>query len=548
MIKCLILLIICAVYVRATTLPMEVGHDNVKAIKIQGNKFVTSEGYQFYIKGIAYQRNREEHDSFVNDGFGYIDPLANKTTCLRDLKYLQQLNVNVVRVYQIDPSKNHDICMDAFASKGIYVLLDLAEPETSINRNNPTWNIDVFDRYKYVIDSMHKYNNVLGFFAGNEVSNSLVNIDASPFVKAAIRDSKSYMKSKGYRNIPVGYASNDDSDIRNNVADYFSCGDSSERADFFGLNMYEWCGYSSYSTSGYRDRTFEFGKSTIPVFFSEFGCNTMTPRPFTEVEALYGLTMSKVWSGGIAYEYFQHGNKYGVVKETKNGSIVPLDDFNILSSRYNLNTPKQTSIVMAETNETNLQQCPQSSDWKASEKLPPTPDRGKCECLQSSLSCILTPFKEVREEDLLNEVCSKIDCKEIAADGIHGQYGKFSDCSLNQKVSFALDKYYSLHNKTGDACNFNERAVLITNNDRSDLRSIFLRDGRTCEDALKDAESHDKEVQNSGQQKVSPTFDGYASFESQNKTEIAKSLAASYKNTISSLFGLGLLAILKYLF
>lgn len=535
--------------VAATTL--DGGNDHkelkLKPIKIQGNKFISPDGYQFYLKGIAYQRNREEGDNFVNNGFGYIDPLANSTTCLRDLSYLEQLNVNVVRVYQIDPSKNHDFCMDAFAAKGIYVLVDLAEPETSINRNNPSWNIDIFDRYKSVIDAMHKYDNILGFFAGNEVSNSLVNIDASPFVKAAIRDSKEYMKIKGYRNIPVGYASNDDAEIRNNIADYFTCGDADEQADFFGLNMYEWCGYSSYSTSGYRDRTFEFGKSSVPVFFSEFGCNIMSPRPFTEVEALYGLTMSKVWSGGIAYEYFQHGNKYGVVKELENGSILPLDDFSILSSRYNLNTPKQIPLVLADTNSTTTKECPDNNNWKVSQLLPPTPDRGKCECLQSSLSCILTPFKAVQEEDLLNEVCSKIDCQEIKADGVLGTYGKFADCSLNQKVSFALDKYYTLNNKTEETCNFNERAVLITNNDKSDLKGILLRDGRTCEDALKDVESHDKKIQNSGQGKVPPTFEGYTSFESQNKTEISKS-SASFKKTFTPISSLMALAIFRYLF
>lgn len=378
-------------------------------ISISGNKFVDSKGYQFFLKGIAYQKMRQEGDSFEDlDAAGYIDPLANTATCMRDLEYLHQLNVNVVRAYQIDPNKNHDACMNAFAAKGIYVLCDLPEPETSINRNDPHWDIGLFDRYKAVVDSMSKYNNLLGFFAGNEISNSVANTDSAPFAKAAIRDTKKYIKEKGYRNIPVGYASNDDAKIRAEVSQYFICGeDLDAKADFFGLNMYEWCGYSSYSTSGYRERTSEFANFQIPIFFSEFGCNIVNPRPFTEVEALYGLTMSKVWSGGIAYEYFQHENNYGVVMENSDGSITPLEDFATLSSRYANNHPKKVKVKNSSTLTNST--CSTNEFWEASGDLPQAPDRGKCECLQLTLSCIMTPYQKVKENELLNEVCSKVD-------------------------------------------------------------------------------------------------------------------------------------------
>lgn len=104
--------------------------------------------------------------------------------------------------------------MNALADAGIYVVADLSEPGLSINRDDPEWNTALFERYTKVVDVMAKYTNTLGFFAGNEVSNAKNNTNASAFVKAAVRDMKTYIKSKNYRTIGVGYATNDDADIR----------------------------------------------------------------------------------------------------------------------------------------------------------------------------------------------------------------------------------------------------------------------------------------------------------------------------------------------
>ena len=158
---------------------------------------------------------------------------------------------------------------------------------------------------------MAKYTNTLGFFAGNEVSNQKNNTYASAFVKAAVRDTKAYIKTKDYRPIGVGYATNDDADIREDLANFFDCGKTEESIDFWGYNIYSWCGESSFTKSGFDVRTKEFKDYNVPVFFAEYGCNTPRPRLFTEVGALYGDEMNDVWSGGIVYMYFEEENEYG---------------------------------------------------------------------------------------------------------------------------------------------------------------------------------------------------------------------------------------------
>jgi hypothetical protein len=241
----------------------------------------------------------------------YTDPLTDPAGCRRDIPLLQQLQTNTIRVYAINPDQDHSQCMQMLQDAGIYVLADLGQPSLSINRDSPAWDQQLYARYTSVIDSLQNYTNVLGFFAGNEVSNNATNTNASAFVKAAVRDMKAYIKRNNYRTMGVGYATNDDASIRSNLADYFNCGSTDSSIDFWGYNIYSWCGDSSYQKSGYDVRTEEFSNYSVPVFFAEYGCNQGGPRMFTEVQALYGNQMTPVWSGGIVYMYFEEANNYG---------------------------------------------------------------------------------------------------------------------------------------------------------------------------------------------------------------------------------------------
>lgn len=447
-----------------------------------GSKFFfENTGEQFFMKGIAYQPspqelktqkssndvkdNMKEENNF-EENVRYIDPLGNPNICLRDIPYFKRLGINTIRVYAIDPQQNHDICMNALRDSGIYVILDLSEPNISINRENPTWDITIWKRYMSVIDCMHSYRNILGFFAGNEVTNDLSNTEASAFVKAAIRDTKNYIHKKQYRHIPVGYSTNDDINTRNALSKYFICGDI--KVDFYGINMYEWCGYSSFEISGYKERTQEFKNFPVPIFFSEFGCNLIRPRPFTEIKALYGPQMANVWSGGIVYMYFEEENKYGVVQVNESGEIIhELNDFESLASAFNKVSPR-TINKSNYTNKFGMKNefsinCPNlSPSWKANEKLPFTPNSEKCSCIDNLLPCVIVPLKDTTNyKSMFNYICGKVDCTDIKSDGFLGYYGEFSGCSTEQKLSLEISKLYLQKDVETDTCPFDSEGIIF---------------------------------------------------------------------------------------
>ncbi|KAK7521604.1 putative 1,3-beta-glucanosyltransferase [Phyllosticta citriasiana] len=438
---------------------------DVPPVVIKGNKFFYSNnGTQFYIRGVAYQQEYSGSGSPANN---YKDPLISKSQCERDVPYLSKLRTNTIRVYAINPEENHDDCMQLLQEAGIYVVADLSSPGQSIDRNDPAWNTDLFDRYKAVIDAMAQYNNTLGFFAGNEVSNQANNTDASAYVKAAVRDSKSYIREKGYRDIGVGYATNDDSDIRENMASYFNCGsDNSETIDFWGYNIYSWCGDSSFTKSGYDVRTEEFANYSVPVFFAEYGCNAVTPRTFTDTPVLFGDKMNEVWSGGIVYMYFQEDNDYGLVTVDGN-SVSTLSDFSYYSKQIATVSPTGVNSASFTPTNTANQACPTvGKSWGAkSSPLPPTPNDDLCECMYKSLSCVTSPDVDSSDYgELFGTVCGLNDkaCEGIATNATTGVYGAYSVCNTTYQLAYVLNRYYELGNSESSACAFSGSATLTS--------------------------------------------------------------------------------------
>jgi len=439
-------------------------------IVIKGSKFFyKTNGTQFFIKGVAYQQGIGSNGLEPAAGTKYVDPLGDEDVCRRDVPRLKALGANTIRTYAIDPTLDHKPCMALLDAAGIYVISDLGEPSLSIDRSNPTWDVNLYQRYTQVIDTLAPFTNTIGFFAGNEVPNNLTYTPSAAYVKAAVRDSKAYIKSKGYTQ-GVGYAADDDQTVRAQVASYFNCGDAGSTIDFWGYNIYEWCGASSFQESGYADRVKEFSSYSVPSFFAEYGCNKpggAAARKFSEVAALYGPDMTPVFSGGIVYEYFQEQNDFGLVSVVNSATVSPLADYAAFSTALNAVKPSATQSASYSPTNSALS-CPTvGANWAAASVLPPKPDSNVCACMVSGLTCrAKANIPDMAIGELFSSVCGLPGnpCKNVIGNATTGMYGAYSMCNATERLANAFDTYYaslSGQNKN-TGCDFGGNATVVS--------------------------------------------------------------------------------------
>lgn len=364
----------------------------VQNVKVQGANFVNNvTSDRFQIIGIAYQPGGSDAFSATSD----TDPLSNATSCLRDAALMQELGINTIRVYNVDPTLNHDLCVSIFNAVGIYMFIDVnsplplqsLDPGNLVTSYSETYLNHIFS----VVEAFGPYPNTLAFISANEVMDTVATGQtAPPYIRAVTRDLKNYISKHLTRSIPVGYSAADVSQILTDSWAYLSCdinGQSSDpsRSDFFGLNSYSWCGPTSltanYDASGYNTIISTFGNTSIPVFFSEYGCNKVEPRVFDEVPVLYG-NMTSVMSGGLVYEYYEEvSNNFGLVWIYDNGTAELRSDYNNLQTQYNSLDVKALESMDSSATSVKSPNCSSSlissSGFNNSFALPAVPSGGQ---------------------------------------------------------------------------------------------------------------------------------------------------------------------------
>jgi hypothetical protein len=163
--------------------------------------------------------------------------------------------------------------------------------------------------------------------------------------------------------------------IRALTSEYLACGDEEEAVDAFGINVYSWCGDSSFYEAGYDKIYEEFQDLNIPVLFSETGCKPdKGDRKFPDVKAMLGKSLQAVFSGLVVYEWAMHANEYGIVEYPTSslgeGFPTTMAEYNSLSVKFATMNPTGTSRNRY-TPSNSPPECPDSMfGWATREALP----------------------------------------------------------------------------------------------------------------------------------------------------------------------------------
>lgn len=125
---------------------------------------------------------------------------------------------------------------------------------------------------------------------------------------------------------------------------------------------YQWCGDNTFKGSGYDKLVEDYTSYSLPVFFTEYGCNEVRPRVWEEVAALYSEDMTAVFSGGLVYEFTEEDNKYGLVKLDDDTANV-MNEYDSLVTAF-ADAPSEPKIPSSATNPKRPVNCPVASSFE----------------------------------------------------------------------------------------------------------------------------------------------------------------------------------------
>ncbi|KAF9399034.1 hypothetical protein BGX21_006893 [Mortierella sp. AD011] len=125
---------------------------------------------QFFIKGVVHRPYQPRSIS------GNIDPLAKPDDSSWRIR--------------VDPSQNHDECMQSLENSSINLLLDLVSSICSIVRNNTEYDINIWNNVRRTVDASEGCSNILGLFVSNEATNDNKTTVACDYVMHLLSDTK----------------------------------------------------------------------------------------------------------------------------------------------------------------------------------------------------------------------------------------------------------------------------------------------------------------------------------------------------------------------
>ncbi|PSR92038.1 Glucanosyltransferase-domain-containing protein [Coniella lustricola] len=356
-------------------------------VSIQG-RFFRRGSTRFLIKGVVYRL----HEQDVQDPL--VD--ARLQDLERDIHLFRELRLNVLFVDHIDPEQTHDRAMKALADAGIYVLVSLPTAASTTDGAGTTttfrpYSTQLLEDCFATVDCMSQFSNTLGVIVANGALSTIYSTSAAPMIKTVIRDIKRYMftaaKTLDQRQLPVGYSASNGRLILKTTYDYFTAGPADEAIDFFCYANFNWCGKSTMQLAGYEAELKQFSNTRIPIFFSQYGCNlgACGKRIFQETTAIYSPAMTSVFSGGIAYEFYNSNQNrtghwgYGLVQQVTTPvgrGLTILADFISLKARLEAaeagaaKSAEKVALDCEARVRRSKEIPPLSSHWKAGHALP----------------------------------------------------------------------------------------------------------------------------------------------------------------------------------
>jgi hypothetical protein len=289
---------------------------------------------QFLIKGVTYSPRKP--NTRPGDKESYIDPLGEDwlPELRKDIPFFHQLGINTIFVDHADPTQSPEHALQLLQDEGIYVLLELF---TNIHLKDShriqAADIDLQRLYSpskvrknlAIVSQTAHFPNILSYSISQSDIHSSASTKLAALYRAAVRDTKLFIRKTGARQIPVGANLSFTQQFRLGALQYMTAGSPEERVDFMSFAVYDWVGPSSFVISGYKNLCEAFEPWPVPMFWAEYGTAYHgRARVMDEVECVFSPDMTGVFSGGFLHTF---GHTEAKRAETKpSGDEVAKDD------------------------------------------------------------------------------------------------------------------------------------------------------------------------------------------------------------------------------